>query len=599
MKPPPVRSEGVIESELLSRSPEPPSSWDRFEELYRSSRDDVFAYVTTVLGDRAAAEDVTALAFERAYRKRRTFDRRRGEERAWLFGIARNAALDELRRRRRQATLVSDPADPAILRPPPLKMGPRLPCAGRRFVTRWPRSPPESGRWWRSSSTPDSPTATSVACSDSVKQRPAPCSTARWRSSERPVMPEFDEITTSLAVIDATLAGDAVKPEHAELAELSLIMAGQRPALDPAFATALDRRVARRFAPEGDAPPRGPWRRWLYAPGAALGLAAVVVMFVIIGSGGGTSGGRAVSAPANNPFRLGLGPAARAPSASGGSASSASASATTASGAAVTTSAAAGAALPSTGSSSASGAPSPGRQVIQSAQLSLITRPDAVETVAQQVFDVVAAQGGFVNGSNVTATGGPGGYGQFELSVPSARLSPTMGALSHLRGASVASRSDSTQDVTGQLGGDGQRLAEARALRSALLRQLAAAATANQIASLKAQIRDADASIASDLSTLSRAAASGGLQPDLAQHQRDAGPRSPSREWRRRWFHAQPGCSRRRPCAGGGRRGGADRSGRPDSGRCGARAVRVAGNEPAPAAARTGARSGLAPRFTE
>jgi RNA polymerase sigma factor (sigma-70 family) len=89
-----------------------PSSWERFEALYRSSRDDLYAYVMTLLRDRAAAEDVTELAFERAYRRRRTFDRRRGEERAWLFGIARNAALDELRRRRRLASLVVDPADP-------------------------------------------------------------------------------------------------------------------------------------------------------------------------------------------------------------------------------------------------------------------------------------------------------------------------------------------------------------------------------------------------------------------------------------------------------------------------------------------------------
>jgi RNA polymerase sigma-70 factor (ECF subfamily) len=84
-------------------------SWERFEELYRSSRDDVYSYALTLLRDTAAAEDVTALAFERAYRRRRTFDRRRGEARAWLFGIARNAALDELRRRRRLATLVVEP----------------------------------------------------------------------------------------------------------------------------------------------------------------------------------------------------------------------------------------------------------------------------------------------------------------------------------------------------------------------------------------------------------------------------------------------------------------------------------------------------------
>jgi RNA polymerase sigma-70 factor, ECF subfamily len=88
------------------------TSWERFEALYRSSRDDVYAYVATLLRD-AAAEDVTALAFERAYRRRRSFDRARGDERAWLFGIARNAALDELRRRRRHARLAVDPEDPA------------------------------------------------------------------------------------------------------------------------------------------------------------------------------------------------------------------------------------------------------------------------------------------------------------------------------------------------------------------------------------------------------------------------------------------------------------------------------------------------------
>jgi RNA polymerase sigma-70 factor, ECF subfamily len=106
-----VRSDGVIESQTLPGPSESQSAWHRFEALYRSSRDDVFAYVATLLGDRAAAEDVTALAFERAYRRRRTFDRRRGEERAWLFGIARNAALDELRRRKRVAALVTDPED--------------------------------------------------------------------------------------------------------------------------------------------------------------------------------------------------------------------------------------------------------------------------------------------------------------------------------------------------------------------------------------------------------------------------------------------------------------------------------------------------------
>ncbi|HEX6782863.1 MAG TPA: sigma-70 family RNA polymerase sigma factor [Solirubrobacterales bacterium] len=82
-----------------------------FERLYRSSRDDVYAYVASLLRDAPAAEEVTAAAFERAYRKRNRFDPERGEPRAWLFGIARNAALDELRRRGRQAELIAEPVD--------------------------------------------------------------------------------------------------------------------------------------------------------------------------------------------------------------------------------------------------------------------------------------------------------------------------------------------------------------------------------------------------------------------------------------------------------------------------------------------------------
>ena len=76
-----------------------------FESLYRSSRDDVFAYLAGLLRDRSAAEEVTAQAFERAWRRRRQLDPNRGSPRAWLFGIARNAGLDELRHRSRVARL--------------------------------------------------------------------------------------------------------------------------------------------------------------------------------------------------------------------------------------------------------------------------------------------------------------------------------------------------------------------------------------------------------------------------------------------------------------------------------------------------------------
>jgi RNA polymerase sigma-70 factor, ECF subfamily len=101
-----------MDGTLVATAEEAPREADlAFDRLYKTSRDDVYAYVASLVRDPAAAEDVTATAFERAYRKRSRFDPRRGEPRAWLFGIARNAALDELRRRGRQAELAAEPAD--------------------------------------------------------------------------------------------------------------------------------------------------------------------------------------------------------------------------------------------------------------------------------------------------------------------------------------------------------------------------------------------------------------------------------------------------------------------------------------------------------
>lgn len=91
----------------------PQQSHFDFDALFRGSMSEVFAYAAALLRDRSAAEDVTAQAFERAWRRRGAYDPRRGSPRAWLFAIARNAALDELRRRKRTAALAVDPEDPA------------------------------------------------------------------------------------------------------------------------------------------------------------------------------------------------------------------------------------------------------------------------------------------------------------------------------------------------------------------------------------------------------------------------------------------------------------------------------------------------------
>ena len=108
-----VRSKGVNEAVAERMPVVTRGDTETFAALYERTFPRVYAYVASLLRDRSAAEDVTAQAFERAYRKRSSYRVRRGSMEAWLFGIARNAALDELRRRRRRASLETDPEDTA------------------------------------------------------------------------------------------------------------------------------------------------------------------------------------------------------------------------------------------------------------------------------------------------------------------------------------------------------------------------------------------------------------------------------------------------------------------------------------------------------
>ncbi|HEX4011732.1 MAG TPA: DUF4349 domain-containing protein [Solirubrobacteraceae bacterium] len=322
----------------------------------------------------------------------------------------------------------------------------------------------------------------------------------RWTDDE-PLTPE---VAGALMAIDATLEGDPVDPEYADLAELALILRADRPEPSAALAAGLDERVARRFRPPERADARRRWN-WPYAPAAAVAALGVCVALVVVVAGnvGGSSSGSsqavfssssaaagAAAAPARKapPFGT-LHRSAASPAAHGAASASSSASS------APSASAAPGSPAPSPGSTG-------GRQIVQSAQVQLSTAPSRIDDVAQQVFDVVGQESGIVSSSSVTATGNVDGNAVFKLSIPSANLSATLNALSRLHGANVLSRTDATNDITGQVGGAGQRLAEARALRTSLLKQLAAATTTEQVDSIKAQLRGADASIASDLSTL-------------------------------------------------------------------------------------------------
>ncbi len=341
-------------------------------------------------------------------------------------------------------------------------------------------------------------------------------------------MPLDPDIAAELELIDATLAGEPVDPAHAELAELALLLVAERPEPAPDYLARLDDRAAARFvsggpgasgagdgAAQSEARPtrvRSWWRRPFVPAVAGTALVAAVVTVMLVDSGGGGSATNPVLArPAVSGAGAGV---ARAPapvaqssttSASGaapGAASAASGSAS-APAASPSGSAPAPAASPSAPASSAElQPPANGRRIVQSAQLSLTAAPAHIDDVAQEVFNVVGLANGIVNSSNVTASSGTDGYAQFQLSVPSDQLPHTMAALSRLRYASVASRTDTTQDVNDQYLSLTHRLADARALRTALLQQLARATSAQQIASLKAQIQDAEASIAGDEAAL-------------------------------------------------------------------------------------------------
>lgn len=277
-----------------------------------------------------------------------------------------------------------------------------------------------------------------------------------------------------------------------EFAELAVLLAEERPLPDPEFIRVLDARVARGFEPAGAG--GGASRRrlrltWKTGAGSLAAGVAAAVAVVVIASGGG----------AGNSFQLD----------SGGTATTATPTVATS---ATRSPASSGSAerAPKLGASGAAGAqsgaapapPSNGRKIVQSAQLALTAAPSRVENVAQAVFDVIGRENGVVRRSNVTATGGLDSSAEFELSVPSSSLTATMSALSRLRDANVASRTDSTTDVNDRYVSLTRQLADARALRTGLLRQLAQAATQSEIDSLHARIRDAEASVASLESSL-------------------------------------------------------------------------------------------------
>ena len=319
----------------------------------------------------------------------------------------------------------------------------------------------------------------------------------------RPAEPLEPEVLAALEAIDAAVHDEPVDPELAELAELALILRGERPEPDAAFVHRLDDRVDQRFE-RARRPGRGARPGRGGAPGAGAGPAVA----------GGRVGAAAAAVAAAVALVVVLPHGGSSSSSSNGGASSSSraqaAAAATSSGS-VTSGAGSSAGGAAHGAASAAAAPKgaapvprsgPHRSVVQSAQLALSAVPGRIDTVAQQVFDVVGAERGIVSRSAVDAHSRGASTARFSLQVPSPRLGQTLSRLSRLRGAHVTSRSDASSDVTDQVGAAGRRLAQAQALQRSLLRQLAAAITTQSVDSLKAQLRDNGRAIAREQTAL-------------------------------------------------------------------------------------------------
>jgi hypothetical protein len=308
-------------------------------------------------------------------------------------------------------------------------------------------------------------------------------------------------VAASLDAIDAVLAGEPVGAEYAELAEIALLLTAERPQARPGFAESMDERVGRRFAavappatkkPRRRRPSAGMWE----AAGAMVAGVAVIVGIALVAGGQNGSSSSSSSTSAGVALSSAPSPSSSSAGSSAGAARSIAAQKSPANAPAATT--ASGSAAPSLHP------PTTGRKVVQSAQLQLAAAPNRIDAVAQEVYNVIGDLNGIVEHSTVTQTQGLDGSAEFQLSVPSASLGQAMSRLSSLQYASVLSRTDASQDITDTYGAAQRALSDARALRTSLLKQLASVSTTEQIDSLKAQIRDAEASISSDEATLAR-----------------------------------------------------------------------------------------------
>ncbi|HEY2180153.1 MAG TPA: DUF4349 domain-containing protein [Solirubrobacteraceae bacterium] len=120
------------------------------------------------------------------------------------------------------------------------------------------------------------------------------------------------------------------------------------------------------------------------------------------------------------------------------------------------------------------------------ASITLAAKPEEVQSVADQVAQLAAREGGFVQSSHVQVQAGRPGEANLQLSLPSERLSASLASLGRI--ASTRAESQSLQDISDVYDAAKRKLADAVAERQALLRALARASAQGQIESIRARL---------------------------------------------------------------------------------------------------------------
>jgi RNA polymerase sigma-70 factor (ECF subfamily) len=90
----------IMMKTVFRRSGKEKTSVD-FDELFNEHVKPLYAFVTYRVGNRAAAEDITAQVFEKAWSSLGNYDPDKGSFSSWLYTIARNCVVDHFRRQQR------------------------------------------------------------------------------------------------------------------------------------------------------------------------------------------------------------------------------------------------------------------------------------------------------------------------------------------------------------------------------------------------------------------------------------------------------------------------------------------------------------------